>query len=600
MLPLLALVAAGCSDDDVTEPEPAPLPPVVTGYSADTVVPGDTIEVTGSRFATQASSNRIKFANRLAVVSPFFASETSLMVEVPENAATGPVSVTVSGQSQAGVGPDLTVTRALGEVWAFAGYGDGEALRLRSPSPGAEYLVVPHATNASILVDVENTYGITGERVQQALARGVGAAPAEPLMTVRERFDRHLRRELERLAASRDGTVPLRPKAALPSRAPAQFRSFNVLNTAVGSAYLAANYDQVTAMLRYNGQHCLIYSDVDTLAAGNLTQADFRNFGQRFDTQIHPSNTTYFGTESDIDGNGKVIILISGVINGLPKTDPSWVQNPEYFIGGFFLATDLFRPPQLGLQENTSNEAEIFYMLAADPDGEYLGAKFKFPTQFVAEENVRTLAHEYQHLISMSHRIFTYGLAYVQKTWLEEGMAHMAEDLFSRTSGDADMNSSNVDRADSFLTQPDTTSLEHDSAPLRQRGGIYLFLRYLGDRFGVQIYKGILQSKCLGRACIEAITGENFYDTVGDFLATLYLSGRGITDDDRYNFSSIDLADFVPLRVRSRPADSVVSGTVKRTSGEYYLFINPTTAESRFVLTQGPRAGIRVMVVRTK
>ena len=125
-------------------------------------------------------------------------------------------------------------------------------------------------------------------------------------------------------------------------------------------------------------------------------------------------------------------------------------------------------------------------------------------------------------------------------------------------------------------------------------------MRYLGDRFGDQIYKGIVQSKCLGRPCIEAITGENFYTTFGDFMTTLYLSGRGITADDKYNFSSLDLADFDPLLVRSRTASASVSGTVKRTSGEYYLFTNPTSPESHFTFTQGPRAGIRVMVVRTK
>lgn len=602
LLLLVTLVAAGCSEDEVTEPEPLPPPPVVTGYSETTVAPGDTIEVIGSRFSDQPSSNQIRFANRLAVVSPYSASETSLMVVVPENAATGGVSVTISGQTQPGVGPELTVTRGIGDVWTFAGFGDDEPLRLPSPSPATQYLLIPHATNASINVEVENTYGIASEGATPAPAPGTVAALAQNTMTVRERFDRHLREEFEKRASAADGTVPVRParKDVDVSKAPAQWRQFNVLNTAVGSPYLAANYDRVTAMLRYDGTHCLIYSDVDTLATGNLADADYLVFGQRFDAQIYESNTTNFGIDDDIDNNGKVIVLVSGIINGLPKTDPSWEEEPIYFIGGFFLATDLFEPGDFGLQENTTNEAEIFYMIAADPDGEYLGSDFKFSTEFVAKENLKTLAHEHQHLISMSRRIFDQGLGFIQHTWLEEGMAHMAEDLFSRLSGDDEMNGSNVGRANLFLTKPDTTSLEHASAPLRQRGGIYLFMRYLGDRFGDQIYKGIVQSKCLGRACIEAITGENFYETVGDFLTTLYLSGRGVTADDKYNFSSLDLADFDPLLVRSRTASASVSGTVKRTSGEYYLFTNPTLPESQFTFTQGPRAGIRVMVVRTK
>jgi len=126
-------------------------------------------------------------------------------------------------------------------------------------------------------------------------------------------------------------------------------------------------------------------------------------------------------------------------------------------------------------------------------------------------------------------------------------------------------------------------------------------MRYLGDRFGNGIYKSLLQSRCVGRPCIEAITGEYFYDTVGDFLATLYLSGKDITSDERYRFTSIDLEQFAAVRVTSLTVgEAMAAGTVKRTAGDFFLFTNDATPVSTFTLSADAKAGVRTLVVRTQ
>ena len=211
----------------------------------------------------------------------------------------------------------------------------------------------------------------------------------------------------------------------------------------------------------------------------------------------------------------------------------------------------------------------------------------------MVDENKQTLVHEFEHLISFSYRLFNFGFSAVQKTWLEEGMAHMAEDLVGR-------NDSNVGRGGRYLDDPGAISLEHDSAPINQRGGIYLFLRYLGDRFGENIYKQILQNRCAGRACIESITGENFYTTFADFMATLYLSGKGITSDSKYDYTSIDLGDFRPLLVGTGTVGDQESGMIFRTSGDFYTITNPGGSEGEFTFAQSSGMGLRTVVVRTK
>ena len=599
----MALAVAGCSEKSPTEPEkPDPPPPVpaVTSYSDTQVAPGDTLVVNGSGFLNEASHNVIGFANALAQATPLSASTTSLTVMVPADAATGPVTVTISGQPTAGVGPDLEVTRVLGEVWKYGQSGVDGVLRLPQPDSQSEYLLIPHATAARAAPTEEHTYTISNDEASAYPPPPLAARPAMPTSG----FERHIREEYDRITSgARESGMR---NAFSPTRSPAQpdsIRTFNVVNTADANAELthAENFTRVTARLRYQGQHCLIYSDLDTLDAGNLTDADFRDLGDRFDDPaggIHKINTQYFGTETDVDGNGKVIVLISGIINHLPWTDPKWHDVPEpkdrYRIDGFFLWIDLFETDQLGLEPGTTNHAEIVYLTAADPDGEYLGADFKFPTAEVAQRNAITLAHEYEHLISYSHRIFEYGFEFEQEAWLEEGMAHMAEDLNG-------MDGNNVARANKYLDDPGIVSLEYDSAPLNQRGGIYLFLRYLGDRFGESIYWRLLQSKCVGRPCIEAITGENFYDTLGDFLAALYLSGKGIALDDRYEFPSLDQGGFDAVTTsRYTVGEGQVSGTIRRASGDFILFTNTNSAASHFTFTESARAGLRTTVVRTK
>jgi hypothetical protein len=236
----------------------------------------------------------------------------------------------------------------------------------------------------------------------------------------------------------------------------------------------------------------------------------------------------------------------------------------------------LYSPPQV--PSGTTNRAEIFYLLAADPDA-FWGNPF--PIDFTAEENIGTTAHEHEHLISFSHRIFNQD-GVTQSVWLEEGMAHMAEDLNG-------MHDANQGRADQYLQNPGGVSLEDARATLVQRGGMYLFLRLLVDRYGTDILKDIVQSKCTGRTCIQDVTaGKGFYELVAEFLAALYLTERGITADPRFNYTSINLDDYGTLT----PAIGVVGfespGNLRRSSGDFYLYDGVLGVDTRFTFIQKP------------
>jgi hypothetical protein len=210
-------------------------------------------------------------------------------------------------------------------------------------------------------------------------------------------------------------------------------------------------------------------------------------------------------------------------------------------------------------------------LLAADPTGVW---DCSFPVDATAAENLSTIPHEHQHLTSFSWRFF-HENGKTQVTWLEEGMAHMAEDL----NGD---NSSNEARGKLYRADPGAISLEDGDAPLEQRGGIYLMLRLLTDRYGTGILKQILESDCTGRACIQGVTGLGFYDAMAEFLAAQYLSGKGITADERYNYTSINISDFGPLLVGAHAAGASVNGTLRRASGDFHTFTGVLGQETVF------------------
>ena len=304
-------------------------------------------------------------------------------------------------------------------------------------------------------------------------------------------------------------------------------------------------------------------------------------------------------THPFVDGNGRIVILFTPRVNDLTPDG----QASGGFISGFVLLNDLSSIFPSG----TTNLMEIFYSMVPDPNGEYGNV---FPADNVKDVVPGTLAHEFEHMISNGYRFVTLGKgtdpSYIQQTWLEEGMAHMAEDL-------NDMDGQNIARASRYLAAsfggPSAQSILGNSEDrpynvdtLEQRGGIFLFLRYLGDQIDETIYKKIVRSNKVGIASITNVTGTNFYTSVGDLLATLYLSGRGITSDPKYNYTSIDLLNhFAALDVDNHSAaGGTFNATVRSVGGHFNLVAGGQPPFIQFSVSSGRGSQMRVIVVRTK
>src|SRR5262249_45617224 len=143
------------------------------------------------------------------------------------------------------------------------------------------------------------------------------------------------------------------------------------------------------------------------------------------------------------------------------------------------------------------------------------------------------LAHEYTHAIVFSEHLEGEYLPQTQRrdeeSWLNEGLAHLAEDLH-------DNGWSNLDyRISAFLSAPERYGLVvpdyYAAGHWRShghRGAAYLFLRWCSDRYGGDLARWLIQSNLTGVANLEAATGQPFAELFRQWSAALILSGAGI------------------------------------------------------------------------
>jgi len=303
------------------------------------------------------------------------------------------------------------------------------------------------------------------------------------------------------------------------------FRTFNVnaMDAAADQCDVPINH---AARLVGSSPHAVVYED-NTNPSGGFTAAEYQAILSEFETIVWPTDSLNFGNPSDLDGNHKVIILYTRAVNDL--TPPG----ADFVVGGFYYARDLFpRSEQNGLQAcPTSNLAEMFYMLVPDPTGASNGhIRTK---DYVREGTVGTIAHELQHLINASRRLYIHDADF-EDVWLDEGLSHIAEELNFFTARGLGPRQ-NLGQSQVFATQAQVNTFiefevqnfgrfsEYLSAPaanapyagddgLETRGAIWSFLRYTADRRAgndQQYWFALANTKNTGLANLQAVLGTD-------------------------------------------------------------------------------------------
>jgi Bacterial Ig-like domain (group 1)./Bacterial Ig-like domain (group 2). len=174
---------------------------------------------------------------------------------------------------------------------------------------------------------------------------------------------------------------------------------------------LCTQYTTIQAKVQVIGAHAIWVTDESNPTEDPLTVADIQNASSQFDNYIFASDTKYFGVPSDIDGNGRVVVVFTREVNRTPG------------LGGFVTGADLFAGDPTC---PASNGGEIYYSFVPDPNN-LLGGGVA-TRQGVLLNMKRLIAHEVTHIIQLSRRyILTNGSA--MHSWEMEGQATLAEEL---------------------------------------------------------------------------------------------------------------------------------------------------------------------------
>ncbi len=232
-----------------------------------------------------------------------------------------------------------------------------------------------------------------------------------------------------------------------------------------------------------------------------FSSADYQAFAEAFDQDVRPFTDELFGTPEDLDGTGRVTAFFTQEVNRL--TDP----DSDQVVLGFFFGRDLFPTEgSNGLEAcPTSNERNMFYLRVPDEEGEVGSPQ---SADQVRRFTISTLAHEHQHLVNLSRRLFVNEAQELfEELWLNEALSHITEELlFYRLSGLSSR--SNVDgptladagdaaldafneyqiinlvRIAEYMGSPNLSSLYDAEDGPAMRGGAWHFLRYALDRDG--------------------------------------------------------------------------------------------------------------------
>jgi hypothetical protein len=298
-----------------------------------------------------------------------------------------------------------------------------------------------------------------------------------------------------------------------------EVRRFRVLSSLASTA----QYATVTATARCVTANIAIFVD-DRIGADLLSSDDISGICDEFD-DIAGWEFTALGDASDVNSDGVVTVLITPQVNMLGASAGG-------IVGGYFYAADLY---ERTLSNPTSDEQEIIYALAPDPDGEY-GAMITREF-YLSEMLPSVLPHELQHAINFNQHVFV-NSGVAEETWLNEGLSHLVEDLVG-------YGNSNPGRFSLFLSSPSIVSLVTDASPgLAQRGATYLFLRYLYEQApdGEAFVRSLVNGTLTGIANIEQSFNSSAadFDEFDEFMirwsAALMLTSQGLGAGSQYAY----------------------------------------------------------------
>ena len=363
----------------------------------------------------------------------------------------------------------------------------------------------------------------TGATVQQRAA--LTAAPPSPL--------------LHESMRARESALALEQPAAAETLEPGARRSFCVVPGLDFSRHL-----RKPATLAVSTAHADVYIDDEDLGA--YEGPDLQALAQAFEERVWPPVTATFGAPPDVDGNGKLLVLLTHELGA--HLNGGWLI-------GYFGNADLVRErdDSPGCSGTGSNHGEIVFLNDARNGVEngYARADL-FSSVYPA-----TLAHEMQHLINFARRCVLRSCDGPEAVWINEALSKVAEDVagygWNGPGGRAE-GTAYLGRGDGALRGYDGRSLTRwEGDPIGNYQGAHSFLRLFADRLGADLPARVAAGAG-GVAGLEAVLGLPMPMAMAEWATALLLSNE---EGAPYSFSG---AAWSPLHDRMRHLETRAPG----------------------------------------
>ena len=533
-------------------------------------------------------------------------------------------------------------TLALGEVVTDL---SGSGICVRAGSADEEYVLVPYF-NSSVpsstisIQAVGNGLGAFGPTAALASRSADLASPGTAVPDRAATFDRLLRetekREMPRFAAGARAWESGNRRASRASTSAGGLRSTSaaaalpalgdLLQLNSNALEYCTNPRMRTGRVVAITEKAIVVADTGN-PAGGFTDEEYRSIGVTFDTLVNAVDVGAFGEPGDVDQNARVLIFFTKAVNDLSPAGSGSI------VLGFYWSRDLLPKKSTSGDCAGSNVAEMFYLLVPD------ASRSK---SFVLSVTNGTVAHEYQHLINASRRLYVNQAAETdEETWLNEGLSHVAEELvFFRASGlqsrqnlDAAVTQNpaaaafatfmkqNADRYRRYLLSTalqGPVGIDQSDDDLETRGAVWSFLRYAADRSGPTdgtFWYRLVNSQTSGAANLSQVLGSPLAPVLRDWAISVYADDAtpGGAGDSRFsqpswNFRSLypAMSTTFPLTASSerRLTNGATASVTMRGGGVGFLrFVVGANSEALLGVTSGGQpipASIQLAVVRLK
>lgn len=276
-------------------------------------------------------------------------------------------------------------------------------------------------------------------------------------------------------------------------------RLFNAYDFATNQGYT------FTGELLGKSAHSLVYAD----AALNFSPAMAQSIATEFESDIYPKMISNFGEWDDVDGNGKLTILLFDIRDGYVEGSGGG------YYAGYFNPADMFSTSTYP----ASNVADMINMDVNPLEPGSVGFH-------------STIAHEMQHLINFSVNVSERvgdGLPEIDvDTWLNEGLSAAAEYVYA---GEVDgdridyynyVQGSTIIAGNNFFVWDGYWEQEYGDV-LADYTTVYMFFQWLrihADN-GTAIYKEILHSGEPGTLAVTAYAATRIDSQFGSWPVLL-------------------------------------------------------------------------------